>query len=138
MPRRLKWWQVRTTEFALFLYAVIVQRALVLGLFVVIAALQDSDHKYKNEAVYLDDFLFWDLPQYFNVLFAAIWFLFALSLLSALLERCYGHLKFALVFVVLAVSIALSHRVAWVMFGSITQTSGHSSIADPVIERPLG
>ena len=105
-PARLRWWQLRPTEFALLLYALIIQRVLGLGLFAAASVILDSrgvslDDPTSPPLGYygIDQALGWDIAAYFGALGLLIWAALAAAALSAWLERAYGRWKFAAVFV---------------------------------------
>ena len=109
----MKWWQIRTTEFTLGLYALIIPRILFAALFVLFTVIQDAATLGGHSKFYIDDFLFWDIPAYFSALFALSWVFLALCAVTAVAERSYGRIKFVLVFGALSALLYMSQKATF-------------------------
>jgi len=105
--QKLKWWQIRTTEFALLLYALITQRVLVLGIWVIGATFSDSDEVPLSSA--LDTSFAGNHPP--SMIFGTItlsWIFFTTCIVSAWVERPYGWKKSIFVFLCIGVVLGLT------------------------------
>ncbi|MGJ8558717.1 MAG: hypothetical protein ACSHX3_00630 [Litorimonas sp.] len=119
----MKWWQLRTTEFALGIYAVVIQRILFMAIFALFAVHQDAAIQQSRPAFYIEDFLFWDIPAYFSALFILCWVFLIVSAVSALAERCYGRIKFVVVFGALPAFLYVSQKTTFETMAILTGSS---------------
>ncbi|MEM7671504.1 MAG: hypothetical protein AAF317_20680 [Pseudomonadota bacterium] len=104
--RKLRWWQLRTEDFALLLYIIIVPRVLVLGLYVTIAASADI----SGTPIYISDFVGWNLSEYFDLLMILAYLLVLICSITAVLERPYGRIKWVVLFSGMATLLFLVDR----------------------------
>lgn len=96
----LRWWQVRPIEFSLFLFPLVIQRTLVLLLYIMAAIYADHDEielSYAMDATYAG----LHAPTALKQIIILGWILLALAALSAWIDRCYKWPKAVLIFVVL-------------------------------------
>ena len=94
---RLKWWQIRTIDFSLFLTALIVQRVLVLALWVIAATYTDLSNGSMSHA--LDaTYLGVHAPTTLAIIIISSWILLFIAMLTAYFERPYGLEKSILIF----------------------------------------
>ena len=101
-PKYLRWWQVRPIDFSLFLFPLIVQRALLLPLWIL--AMTYADDGETPMSLALDTtYAGWDSPKTLLKIIILGWVLLIIATASAFIERCYQWQKAALIFLVLAV-----------------------------------
>ena len=106
-PRKLRWWQVRTCDLALFLYAVIFQRVLMLLIWVYAVTVTDFEN--VELSYVLDTPIAGNHPtKMLSIILALIWVYFAICFLSALKERCYSRLKLSIVFITILGALLLA------------------------------
>jgi len=102
----LKWWQIRTTEYGLLLFPLIIQRVLVLPLWILAVAETDFNQTPLStalDATYSGIYA----PSAVKQIILMGWILLAVSAVSASLERCYEWPKTVLLYAGLTGSIAL-------------------------------
>ena len=99
-PSKLRWWQVRTSDFALFLYAIIFQRVLMLPIWIVLISHADQAG--------LPLYYVQDLPfagnhptNMLSIILVLIWVYFLVCFISAIAERIYPWVKFSVIFLVI-------------------------------------
>jgi len=98
--QKLRWWQVRTSDFALFLYPIIFQKILMLPIWIV-GKLQ-ADQENLPLSYVLDVPMAGNHPsKMLSVILILIWIYFATCLFSALNERSYPWPKLAMIFILI-------------------------------------
>lgn len=94
----LRWWQVRTIDFGLLLFALIVQRVLVLVLFIAATTVADQDSlemSFALDATYAGI----HAPTTLKHIIILGWILLGVAAVTAYLERCYRWPKTIVIFV---------------------------------------
>ena len=101
----LRWWQIRPIEFSLLLLPIIIQRVLVLGLFVMASTFADGE---TVELAFALDATYAGLhaPSILMHIIILNWILLLLAAISAIIERCYRWPKALLIFMGLAFVMA--------------------------------
>ena len=106
---KLKWWQVRSTDFALFLYVLIFHRFLMLSIWIVGATFSDGQDVEMSYVL--------DLPIAGNhpinmlyIILMLIWGYFIVCFFTAMRERCYSTGKLISIFLVLLLMLGLASQ----------------------------
>lgn len=110
----LRWWQIRPIEFSLLLLPIIIQRVLVLGLFVLASTFADGE---TVELAFALDATYAGLhsPSILKHIIILSWVLLLLAAISAAIERCYRWPKALLIFVGLAFVMGeMTQNALWV------------------------
>lgn len=97
---KLRWWQVRTSDFALFLYAILFQRVLVLPIWIVLITQLDQQ---GVSLTYVQDLPIAGIhpTNMLSTILVLIWVYFLVCFISAVGERCYPWVKFSVIFLVI-------------------------------------
>ena len=97
---KLRWWQVRTSDFALFLYAILFQRVLVLPIWIVLITQSDQQ---GVSLTYVQDLPIAGIhpTNMLSATLVLIWVYFLVCFISAVGERCYPWVKFSVIFLII-------------------------------------
>ena len=97
---QLRWWQVRSSDFVLFLYAIMFQRVLMLPIWLVLLAHSDLA---ELPLPYVQDVpIAGNHPtNMLSIILVLIWVYFLICFISAIAERIYPWVKFSVIFLVI-------------------------------------
>ena len=114
-PKKLRWWQVRTSDFALFLYVVIIQRWLMVSIWFVGATYADTEDASLSR--FFDSPIAGNHPKKMVMAILVLLGIYYITcFITAIIDKCYHWLKFILIFLPILAMFVLTGNIFRILF----------------------
>ncbi|MEP1230142.1 MAG: hypothetical protein ABJG88_05660 [Litorimonas sp.] len=114
---RLRWWQLRTPDFAVLLYTTLVQRVIILPIWII--GFASSEINDVPLSFVLDTPIYGNHPaRMCAMIIIGVWIYYAACMFTAILDQSYGWIKYSLIFLLIGSVHALTTYNFWALMNT--------------------